>query len=98
MAKVDSLEKLASVAVYAGALIIIVWAILKSLHIIQSPVWMEMIPYFGGGMSLLAIAYQAGKLMQKVDEMAMEVRKLAGFSERILKIETKCDERHSSKR
>lgn len=83
----DLKEEIATYALYAGALAILAWALLKSLHVIQTPVWVEMIPFFGGGVSLLALAYHAGKLVQKVDEI----------SERLLRFEARCDARHAAR-
>lgn len=84
--KENAAEKIATYALYAGAVSILAWALLKSFHVIQSPVWVEMIPFFGGGVSLLALAYHAGKLVQKVDEI----------SERLMQFETRCDARHAA--
>ncbi|MBI5228788.1 hypothetical protein HY991_01665 [Candidatus Micrarchaeota archaeon] len=91
-------ERIATLLVYLGALSIIVWALLKSLRIIQSPIWVEMVPYFGGGISLLALAYKAGKLMQTVEEIASKMKDVVGINERLLKLEARCEERHGKKR
>ncbi|MFH1199725.1 MAG: hypothetical protein V1708_01525 [Candidatus Micrarchaeota archaeon] len=98
----DGFEKLATFFVYLGAVAILLWALLKSFGIIHSPVWVDMIPFFGGGVSILALAYRADrfiqKIEQKIDEMTAEVKKIAGLSDRILTIETRCEERHSPKK
>ncbi len=54
---------------WAGVVIILVWALGKSLGMIHSPAWVEMIPYFGGAASLVAL----GKYLQKIDTLCQDV-------------------------
>lgn len=40
--------------IIVGAILIIGWALLKSFGVINSPPWVEMVPYFGIGVSIMA--------------------------------------------
>ncbi len=40
--------------IIVGAILIIGWALLKSFGVINSPQWVEMVPYFGIGVSIMA--------------------------------------------
>lgn len=54
-----------------GIILILGWATLKSLRIIESDVWEEMIPYFGIGSFFLGIAgviYKFGRKLGRIDE------------------------------
>ena len=65
-----------------GSLLILVWALLKALGIIHSPVWVEMVPYFGGGTAILGAAYKLGKIKKGIEDTEKKV-------DRILKIENR---------
>ncbi|MBU3923494.1 MAG: hypothetical protein KJ592_01105 [Nanoarchaeota archaeon] len=62
-----------------GAVVIIVWALLKSFGIINTPVWVEMLPYLFGGVSIFgAVAYffnligevrYNGKILRRMEGM-----------------------------
>jgi hypothetical protein len=49
-------SKIADIVLYGSALCIILWAFFKSIGIINSPVWVEMLPYIFVGTALLGIA------------------------------------------
>ncbi|MBU2638651.1 MAG: hypothetical protein KJ955_06770 [Nanoarchaeota archaeon] len=70
-----------------GAVLIIAWAILKSLGILHSPVWIEMLPYLGMGVSLLGVAYKLGKIMSGIEQAGSKVNKLIAMEERFAKVE-----------
>jgi len=59
-----------------AAMAIIIWALLKSFALINTPVWVEMIPYIAGGVAVLAAVLQLGKMMQKLDMVCYDVRAL----------------------
>ncbi len=55
--------------IWIGLVMLLVWAFLKSLGIINSPVWVEMIPYFGIGVAGMGGAYKLGKIMEGVERL-----------------------------
>lgn len=69
-------------AIVSGSLLIIGWALLKAFGIIHSPVWVEMLPYFGGGTAILGAAYKLGKIKKGVEDTEKKV-------DRILRIESR---------
>lgn len=66
--------------IWIGIILILGWALLKSLGIINTPIWIEMIPYYGVGATGIGAAYKLGKIMQGVDETKKKV-------EQVLKME-----------
>jgi len=74
-----------------GALLIIIWALLKSFGIISSPLWVEMLPYIGGGISLFgvtcSISYRIGRLNRDNEIVNDKLNKLLGVEERFNKLE-----------
>ena len=70
-----------------GALFILVWALLKSFGLIHSPIWVEMIPYFGGAISLIGAAYKLGKIKRGIEETEHKVNKILRLEERFNKLE-----------
>lgn len=49
---------------WLGIAMILGWAIGKSIGWIYSPVWVQMIPIFGGAVSLISIGTSIGKFME----------------------------------
>jgi len=75
------------IALVVGALSILIWALLKAFGIISSPTWVEMIPVFGGGISILGGAYKLGKIKKGIEETEEKVGKILILEERFNKIE-----------
>ncbi len=75
------------VLIWVGTILILGWALLKSLGIIHSPVWVEMIPYFGFGISIVGGAYKLGKIMNSIEDTQKKVSKLVVLEERFNRIE-----------
>ncbi len=75
------------VLIWVGIVLIIGWAILKSVGVIESPVWVEMIPYFGAGASIMGGAYKLGKIMRGIESTNRKVDGLVKFGERFRKLE-----------
>ncbi|MDP2947125.1 MAG: hypothetical protein Q8N88_03340 [Nanoarchaeota archaeon] len=75
------------VLILASALAIIFWAVLKSIGIIHSPVWVEMIPYASGGVALPGLVYNFGKIKRGVDETENKVNRILGINERFNRLE-----------
>lgn len=72
---------------YLGAGIILVWAFLKAFGVINSPVWFEILPYFGIGVSLVGGAYKLGKIMNGIEYTNRKVNKLLEIGSRFEKLE-----------
>jgi hypothetical protein len=70
-----------------GALLIIGWALLKAFGILHSPIWVDMIPYFGVGGATLAGAYKLGKIKKGIEETEEKVDKILVIEERFKKLE-----------
>ena len=78
----DWKDKLATIAGYAGGLTILVWALLKATGVINTPIWIEMIPYASAAIAALAFVYKAGKLVNRFEVIEGDVHALKdGFSE-----------------
>jgi len=60
--------------IWIGAIIILAWAILKSFGVIESPLWVELLPYYGVGITLLGVAYGFGKLVKEVKDNSKNIR------------------------
>ena len=52
-----------------GISLILSWALLKTAGVINSPMWVEMIPYYGIGLAGLGGAYKLGKIMNGVERL-----------------------------
>lgn len=75
------------IIIIIGALAILIWALLKAFSIIQSDMWVEMIPYFGGAFSIIGGAYKLGKIKKGIEETENKVDKILKINERFAKIE-----------
>ncbi|MFH1803111.1 MAG: hypothetical protein ABH864_06730 [archaeon] len=62
--------------IWIGIILILGWALLKALGIINTPVWIEMIPYIGVGITLLGGAYKLGRILENVERMDTSVKEL----------------------
>lgn len=69
------------VLIWIGIILILGWAILKALGIIHSPIWVDMIPYFGVGASAIGGAYKLGKIMTGIEETKVKVDKILNLEE-----------------
>lgn len=69
-------DKIASVVGYLGGLTILVWALLKATGVINTPIWVEMIPYASASIALLVFVYQAGKLVNRFEVIEYDVHAL----------------------
>lgn len=63
------------------------WALLKSVGILHSPVWVEMIPYLSGGIGILGVVYKLGKIKQGIDETKFKVNKILSIEQKFNKLE-----------
>ncbi len=73
---------------------VVVWVILKSIGILQSPTLIELYPY-------LAISFGAGAAYVKLLQIQKTVNKIEGhvpqLEGRMTAMETRCEERHKSR-
>lgn len=74
-------------AIIIGSIIILGWALLKALGVIHSPTWVDMMPYFGGGISILGASYKLGKIKKGIENTQEKVDKLLKLEERFNRIE-----------
>jgi len=76
--------------IWIGAIVILGWALLKSFGVISSPIWIQMLPYYGVGVTLLGVAYGFGKLMRDVEGTNKKVNQLSrdfnGMREDFIKV------------
>lgn len=70
-----------------GGLIILTWALLKSFGIINSPLWVDMLPYFGGGVSIIGGAYQLGRIKKGIEQTEDKLEQTDGKVDKLLMIE-----------
>ena len=71
-----------------GLLMLAIFILGKSLGFIRSPVWVNYIPHIAGGVTLLGIALQTGKVLQRVKDTGERVTKV---DERVTKKDEKPD-------
>lgn len=67
--------------IWIGIILILGWALLKALGIINTPTWVEMVPYFGVGVSAIGGAYKLGKIMKGIEETKTKVEKVLEIEE-----------------
>ena len=65
---------------WLGIILILGWALLKSLGIIGTPVWVQMIPIFGIVIVFIAGIFKAGKMAQNIETMGGDI---GGLKEKI---------------
>lgn len=75
------------IVILTGAILIIVWALLKSLGIINTLIWIDMLPYFGAGASIIGGAYKLGKITRGIESTENKVNRILRIEERFNKLE-----------
>ena len=71
-----------------GASVIIAWALLKSFGIINTPVWIEMVPYVASGVSIFgAIAFFVN-LFAEVRYIGNTVRRIENMRDDFIGVKT----------
>ena len=76
------------VILWLGIIAIFLWALLKSFGVINSPIWVDMIPYFGLAGSAVGGAYKLGKIMECIENTNQKVDRLLEIEKRFENIET----------
>jgi hypothetical protein len=67
----------ADVLIWLGIVAVALWALGKAMGWISSPVWVDMIPIFGGVATVAGISIKVGRVLQKLDVVIDDVdRKL----------------------
>ena len=83
------------VLAWIALLIIIVWLVLKTAGIINTPLWLEYVPIY-------TAVYIAGWAMHKLDSVADDVKDLKKFKDgtitEINSIKVNCIKNHSNKK
>ena len=75
------------ILILSGAVIILLWAILKAFGIINSPAWVEVLPYFGAVASIIGAAYKLGKIKKGIEQTKSKVDRILVMEQRFSKIE-----------
>jgi hypothetical protein len=82
---------LAEVLILTGAIMILVWALLKGFGVINTPLLVQMVPYIGGAVSLLGVVAGFGKLLSRFDSIGRGVarngRNIEGVREKVDRID-----------
>lgn len=70
-----------------GTVLILAWAFLKAIGVIHSPVWVEVIPYFGIGATFAGFIYKLGKIMEGIEGTKKTVDRLVNMESRFIRLE-----------
>lgn len=61
---------------WLSAILILGWAFLKAIGVINTPEWVLMIPYFAAGLALLSCVFKGGQISQNIETMKDDVSAL----------------------
>lgn len=70
------------IVILIAALIILFWALLKAFGIVGSPVWVDVIPYFGVGLAIIGGVYKLGKIKKGIEDTERKIDKILKIEER----------------
>jgi|SRR3989344_1081690 len=59
---------------WLGIAIIIIWILAKKAGLFNTPLIIEVIPYFGGLVTILAVVKEFGKMINKLDNVVLDVK------------------------
>jgi hypothetical protein len=80
--------KIYDIIFWASMLVIAIWIVLKMFGVINSPVWIEMIPY-------LSIIFAAGSFYQSVNSMKLDILDLKsrtnGIEREMIEVKTRVE-------
>ena len=83
------------ILIWTGIFIITVWALGKATGLINSPVWVDMIPVFGVVVTIAGISLKIGAILQKLNQVIIDVgdirMEINDIDKRVISIETKAD-------
>ena len=81
------------ILIWAGIFIITIWALGKATGLINSPVWVDMIPVFGVVVTIAGISLKIGAILQKLNQVIFDVgnmwMEVKDIDKRVIAIETK---------
>jgi len=95
---------ISKILIYGGIITIVMWALGKSFGLINTPLWIEMLPIFAGAITLLGFASSTGKFLQRMTHLERNMEKIEGrleetrfqfsqridsLTERVIKLEIK---------
>jgi len=66
----------ADVLIWLGIAAVTLWALGKAMGWISSPVWVDMIPIFGGVATVAGISVKVGRVLQKLDMVIDDVDRI----------------------
>ncbi len=75
------------IIILIGAILIIIWALLKSFGVINTAIWVDMIPYFGASASIIGAAYKLGKIKKGIEDTQEKVNRILKIEERFNRLE-----------
>jgi len=64
---------IADLLIWLGIAVVTLWALGKVMGWISSPVWVDMIPIFGGIATIAGISIKVGRVLQKLDVVIDDV-------------------------
>lgn len=68
----------ADMLIWLGIVAVTLWALGKAMGWISSPVWVDMIPVFGGIATVAGISIKVGRVLQKLDVVINDVERIEG--------------------
>ncbi len=68
----------ADVLIWLGIAAVTVWALDKAIGWISSPIWVDMLPIFGGVATVAGIIIKVGGVLQKPDVVISDVEGMEG--------------------
>ncbi|HIE30841.1 MAG TPA: DUF1475 domain-containing protein [Methanosarcinales archaeon] len=69
---------IADLLIWLGIAVVTLWAIGKTMGWISSPVWVDMMPIFGGIATIAGISIKVGRVLQKLDVVIGDVERIEG--------------------
>jgi len=85
-------DRIADILIIGGATFILVWATLKSLGVINTPVWVEMLPMFAVAGTIFVGIFKLGSLKESImSRFSALEKRMDGVERRLDKIETKLE-------
>ncbi len=73
--------------IWIGMLLILGWAFLKSFGIINTAVWIQMVPYYGAGIGGIGIIYKLGKIKKGIETTDSKVDNILQMKEDFQKVQ-----------
>ena len=76
MATKECAYDVADALIWIGIVAVALWALGKAMGWISSPVWVDMIPIFGGIATVSGISIKVGRVLQKLDVVINDVDRI----------------------